>query len=285
MHRIAEYGYDPIGTATQGTTLNIIINEELRSFIDPLTPVEYAALERSLQAEGCRDALVLWRDVLIDGHNRYEICQKHGIPFRTVHNNNFATLEDVMLWVIDNNLARRSVSDFQRGMLALRKKEIVAARAAQRAAEAPPEQAPEEAGADDAVDPPWSTREDVAKAARVSASTLSQIERIRKTAAPELVDAVRSGTISVSAAANVASLPAEAQVAAVAGGKKELQQAARQVREQKTSTRPKKEVESLAPEDQVKALRAEIRELKDRMATLLNENEVLKSKLTHLGAA
>jgi transcriptional regulator with XRE-family HTH domain len=257
--------------------LNIIINDELRSFIDPLTPVEYAALERSLQAEGCRDALVLWRDVLIDGHNRYDICQKHGIPFRTVHNNNFATLEDVMLWVIDNNLARRSVSDFQRGMLALRKKEIVAA----RAAAAPPEQAAEES-ADDAASPPWSTREDVAKAARVSANTLSQIERIRKTAAPELVDAVRTGTISVSAAANVASLPPEAQVAAVAGGRKELQQAARQVREQKTGTRPKKEIETLAPEEQVKALRAEIRELKDRMATLLTENDVLKSKLAHM---
>jgi len=265
--------------------LDIIINDELRSFIDPLTPVEYAALERSLQAEGCRDALVLWRDVLIDGHNRYEICRKHGIPFRTVHNNNFATLEDVMLWVIDNNLARRSVSDFQRGMLALRKKEIVAARAAQRAAEAPPEQQAEETPAGDATDPPWSTREDVAKAARVSANTLSQIERIRKAAAPELVDAVRSGTISVSAAASVASLPPEAQVAAVAGGKKELQQAARQVREQKSSTRPRKEVIPESPEDQVKALRAELRELKDRMATLLTENEVLKQKLVNLGAA
>jgi transcriptional regulator with XRE-family HTH domain len=182
-----------------------------------------------------------------------------------------------MLWVIDNNLARRSVSDFQRGMLALRKKEIVAA----RAAAAPPEQAAEES-ADDAASPPWSTREDVAKAARVSANTLSQIERIRKTAAPELVDAVRTGTISVSAAANVASLPPEAQVAAVAGGRKELQQAARQVREQKTGTRPKKEIETLAPEEQVKALRAEIRELKDRMATLLTENDVLKSKLAHM---
>jgi transcriptional regulator with XRE-family HTH domain len=268
---------------SQGTTLNIIINDELRSFIDPLTPVEYAALERSLQAEGCRDALVLWRDVLIDGHNRYEICQKHGIPFRTVHNNNFASLEDVMLWVIDNNLARRSVSDFQRGMLALRKKEIVAARAAQRAAEAPPEQAADEQSGD-AANPPWSTREDVAKAARVSANTLSQIERIRKTAAPELVRAVRSGEISVSAAATVASLPPEAQVAAVAGGRKELQQAARQVREQKTGARPKKDVEPESPEEKVKALRAQVGELKDRVATLMTENEVLKQKLAALGA-
>ncbi|KQY01503.1 hypothetical protein ASD28_08340 [Massilia sp. Root133] len=264
--------------------MNITINEELRSFIDPLTPVEYAALERSLLADGCRDALVLWRDVLIDGHNRYEICTKHGIEFRTVNNDKFDSLEDVMLWVIDNNLARRSVSDFQRGMLALRKKEIVAARAAQRAAEAPPDQpAPEPA--DDPVDPPWSTREDVAKAARVSANTLSQIERIRKTAAPELVDAVRSGTISVSAAASVASLPPEAQVAAVAGGRKELQQAARQVREQKTGAKPKKETVPDSPEDQVKALRAQVGELKDRVATLMTENEVLRQKLAALGGA
>ncbi len=268
----------------QGHILNITINEELRSFIDPLTPVEYAALERSLLADGCRDALVLWRDVLIDGHNRYDICTKHGIEFRTVNNDKFDSLEDVMLWVIDNNLARRSVSDFQRGMLALRKKEIVAARAAQRAAEAPPDQpAPEPA--DDPVDPPWSTREDVAKAARVSANTLSQIERIRKTAAPELVDAVRSGTISVSAAASVASLPPEAQVAAVAGGRKELQQAARQVREQKTGAKPKKETVPESPEDQVKALRAQVGELKDRVATLMTENEVLRQKLAALGGA
>lgn len=268
----------------QGHTLNITINEELRSFIDPLTPVEYAALERSLLADGCRDALVLWRDVLIDGHNRYDICTKHGIPFRTVSNDKFDSLEDVMLWVIDNNLARRSVSDFQRGMLALRKKEIVAARAAQRAAEAPPEQAAEEP-ADDPADPPWSTREDVAKAARVSANTLSQIERIRKTAAPELVDAVRTGTISVSAAASVASLPPEAQVAAVAGGRKELQQAARQVREQKAGAKPKKETVPDSPEDQVKALRAQVGELKDRVATLMTENEVLRQKLAALGGA
>jgi transcriptional regulator with XRE-family HTH domain len=267
----------------QGMTLNIIINEELRSFIDPLTPVEYAALERSLLAEGCRDALVLWRDVLIDGHNRYDICRKHGIEFRTVQNDRFESLEDVMLWVIDNNLARRSVSDFQRGMLALRKKEIVAQRAAQRAAEAPPDQpAPEEAE-DDAANPPWSTREDVAKAARVSANTLSQIERIRKTAAPELVEAVRKGDISVSAAATVASLPAQAQVAAVAGGRKELQQAARQVREQKAGAKPKKDAMPEAPEEQVKVLRGQVGELKDRVATLMNENEVLKQKLAALG--
>ena len=259
--------------------MNITINDELRSYVDPLTPAEYEALERSLLTEGCREALILWRDVLIDGHNRYAICSQHGIPFRTVQNDKFESLEEVKLWMIDNQLARRSVTDFQRGLMALRKKEILAARAAQKSD-------PELQTVDDqaaSFTPPWSTREEVARAARVSANTISQIERIQKAAAPELVEAVRSGAISVSAAANVASLPREAQVAAVAGGKKELQQAARQVREQKSAAKPKKEVAPESPEEQVKALRAQVGELKDRVATLMTENEVLRQKLANLG--
>lgn len=267
------------GKTTQGQQLDIKINDELRSFVDPLTDIEYAALERSLQAEGCRDALVLWRDTLIDGHNRYEICTKHGIPFRTVHNNNFASLEDVMLWMIDNHLARRSVSDFQRGVLALRKKELVAARMAEQP---PQEDGDKNAPADD-TSPPWNTREDVARAARVSSNTISQIERIQKAATPQLREAVRTGAISINAAANVAQLPEEQQIAAVAGGRKELQQAARQVREQKMATRPKKEKVELDPEDELAALRKEVASLKDRLATLLTDNQRLKQRLANAG--
>jgi transcriptional regulator with XRE-family HTH domain len=261
----------------QGKELNITINDELRSFVDPLTEVEYAALERSLLAEGCRDALVLWGETLIDGHNRYAICKKHGIEFRTVQNNSFNSIQDVMLWMIDNHLARRSVSDFQRGLLALRKKAIVSARMAEQPAE------PQAEDPDAPQPPPWNTREEVAKAARVSSNTISQIERIQKAATPQLIEAVRSGTISINAAANVAQLPESVQVAAVAGGRKELQQAARQVREQKAATRPRKETAPADPADEAAAMRAEIAGLKDRVATLLTENEVLKQRLAALG--
>jgi transcriptional regulator with XRE-family HTH domain len=263
----------------QGPELNITINDELRSFVDPLSPIEQAALERSLLAEGCRDALVLWRDTLIDGHNRYELCQKHGIPFRTVHNNTFESIEDVMLWMIDNHLARRSVSDFQRGVLALKKKEIVSARVAER----PADEAADADAAPDASSPPWNTREDVARAARVSSNTISQIERIQKAATPELREAVRTGTISINAAANVAQLPESAQLAAVAGGRKELQQAARQVREQKSAARPRKEKEVVDPADELATLRSERAAMKDRLATLLTENERLKQRLVNAG--
>lgn len=101
--------------------MNIVVNEELKAYIDPMSPEEYAALERSILTEGCRDALVLWGDVLVDGHHRYGICQKHGLPFQTVQNTHFKTMEDVHLWMIDQHLGRRSISDYQRGVLALTK--------------------------------------------------------------------------------------------------------------------------------------------------------------------
>lgn len=256
--------------------MNIRINDELRAYIDPLTANEYAALERSLLAEGCRDALVLWGEVLIDGHNRYAICKKHGIDFKTTQNDSFATIEDVMLWMIDNHLARRSVSDFQRGMLALRKKSILAARI-----KVQQESGKETAPADLPEQPPLNTREDLAKVAGISSNAISQIEKIQKTAAPELVEAVRSGTISLNAAAAVASLPSEEQVAAVVGGKKELRQAAKQVRESKTpaqSTRMEAASEAAAPDSELATLKA-------RIDKLNAENAALKAQVATLTAA
>jgi FtsZ-binding cell division protein ZapB len=268
--------------------MQIKINDVLRSYIDPLTEAEFTALERSILVEGCRDALVLWGDVLVDGHNRYQICQQHGIPFKVTENTSFKSLDDVKLWMIDNHLGRRSVSDFQRGVLALRKKEIVAARAAELAALAqaedaaiaPPES--EEAPARPAA-MPLSSREDIARAARLSSNTISQIEKIQKTATPELVEAVRSGTISINAAATVASLPEAQQVAAVAGGKKQLQQAAKEVRELRAAMRPPKEAkEGDEPLSEVEQLRAEVATLKQRNAALKAENAALQERIAAL---
>ncbi|WP_292938145.1 hypothetical protein [Noviherbaspirillum sp.] len=259
--------------------MTITINEDLRAYIDPLTEDEHAALERSLLAEGCRDALVLWGDLLVDGHNRYSICQKHGIPFNTVQNQTFQSMDDVHLWMIDNHLGRRSVSDFQRGVLALRKKEIVAARLAQ-AQQPAAEPAAAEAAAPSSTAPVL-TREAVARAARVSSATLGQIEKIQKTAAPELVSAVKAGVISINAAAAVASLPGEKQVAAVAGGKKELRQVARQVREARLPPKP----EPVPPPSDATPEQLEIHRLTLLVTRLTEERDQLKKKVQHLTIA
>lgn len=265
-------------------TMTIKISEELRAYIDPLTPDEYAALESSLLAEGCRDALVLWGDLLVDGHNRHGICQKHGIPFTTVQNKNFKSMEDVHLWMIDNHLGRRSVSDFQRGVLALRKKEILSSRQAQENANVSAESVQAESATRTDASPPLTlTREAIARAARVSSTTLGQIEKIQKTAAPELVSAVKTGVISINAAATVASLPVEEQVAAVSGGRKELRKAARQIRDARTSP-SKPAAPPPLPEDATPE-QLTIHRLQLEIAELTAERDQLKTKVQHLTIA
>ena len=282
--------------------MNIVVNEELKAYIEPLTPDEHEALERSILTEGCRDALVLWGDVLVDGHNRYGICQKHGLPFQTVQNPRFQSMEDVHLWMIDQHLGRRSVSDFQRGVLALRKREIVADRRA-RAATAPDEAgvsgesaaspSPAETAAGLPAADPLNSREAIAKAARLSSSQVVMIEKIQKQAAPELVAAVKSGTISINAAAAVATLPAEEQVAAVAAGKEELKQAAKRVRDLK-----RKPAREDAPKDPADADQAavenesssggdsdEVQRLRQQIAELTAENAELRRQLAQLNPA
>ena len=108
--------------------MEIRIDEGLRAYIDPLTE-DRSALERSLLAEGCRDALVLWGDLLIDGHNRYALCRKHNIPFETrpehqlqVHRGR-VSLDDR-----EPPGPAQRCPDFQRGVLALRKREILQSR-------------------------------------------------------------------------------------------------------------------------------------------------------------
>ncbi len=300
--------------------MEIRVDEGLRAYIDTLTEDEHAALERSLLAEGCRDALVLWGDLLVDGHNRYAICVKHDIPFKTIQHPHFKSIEDVHLWMIENHLGRRSVSDFQRGVLALRKKEILLARTGPEAGAATGDAATEGAGSDGAPSdgappdgspsddsPPWDedapgtsaapmrghanpdwkpavpSRQALARAARISSNTLGQIEKIQKSAAPELVRAVKEGAISINAAAAVASLPAERQAAAVAGGRKELQQAAREVRQAKAP--PPREAPPEEPIESIADMPAEIARLRQLLAKLTDERDQLKKKVMHLTVA
>ncbi len=280
--------------------MDIVVKEELKAYIDPLTADEHDALERSILAEGCRDALVLWGNVLVDGHNRFGICQKHGLPFNTVQNTRFQSMEDVHLWMIEQHLGRRSVSDFQRGVLALRKRDILAARKQVEQAQLQRESDGTADVADEGEDsPPWEpapkiSRAELAREAKLSTSQVGMIERIHAQAAPEVVEAVKAGVISISAAAAVADLPEDEQRAAAAGGKDELKQAAKRVRESKRKPRAPKpdaaEMDFEEPsEDEIASRDAEVLSaleqlgedaaaLRRRVVALTRENDTLRAQ-------
>jgi len=274
--------------------MHIVVNEELKAYIDPLTPDEYESLERSLLSEGCRDALVLWGDTLVDGHHRYSVCRKHDLPFQTIQNTRFQSMEDVHLWMIEQHLGRRSVSPFQRGVLALRKREIMAARrgrakasedeapalAAEAVAEA--QVMPVEAPAVVSAAGPVPSRDDLAREARLSQSQVGLIEKIQKQATEEVVAAVKSGVLSINAAAAVASLPVEEQRAAAEAGGKELKEAAKRVRESRRKPRQKDQDEGEAAAASAMSEREELLALRQRVAELTAENEELRRQLAEL---
>jgi AraC-like DNA-binding protein len=97
-------------------TMNLAILPELEEFIIPLQREEYKLLERNILEEGCREPLMVWpakeKQILVDGHNRYRICSKHGMPFKT-NEINFHDLEEAKIWIINNQMGRRNLNPDQ----------------------------------------------------------------------------------------------------------------------------------------------------------------------------
>lgn len=92
--------------------MDIKIDPEFRDVIPPLSAEEYAGLEANILADGCMNALVLWGEILVDGHNRYRICTEHNIPFKTVQKD-FDSREDVIIWICKNQSGRRNLTPEQ----------------------------------------------------------------------------------------------------------------------------------------------------------------------------
>jgi len=92
------------------TSDQIQINPEFQKLIPPLSPDEFAQLEANILDEGIRDPLVVWRQTgyLVDGHNRYQIAQKHGLEY-AVHEKDFADKEEVRSWMDENQIGRRNL--------------------------------------------------------------------------------------------------------------------------------------------------------------------------------
>ena len=183
----------------------MIIDEEFAGLIPPLTEEEYKGLETSILAEGCRDALVCWKDVLIDGHNRYRICQAHGVSFKVVQKE-FAGRNEVLLWMLHNQLGRRNLNDFQRVEMVRKCEGAVKAQAKERQGTRTDlitsgQNFPEVKRATD----------ELGELAGVSRKTYEHATVILDTAPEEVIQATRKDELSINAAYAVTKLPEEKQ--------------------------------------------------------------------------
>jgi len=107
---------------------NLTVKPQFKSLISPLSDDEFNQLEENILAHGCRDAIKHWKGIIIDGHNRYAICQKHNLPYQSV-NLRFTSNQDATVWIIANQLGRRNLTDASRIKLALKKANLLRDRA------------------------------------------------------------------------------------------------------------------------------------------------------------
>lgn len=96
------------------TVDGITIDREFKNLIPAIVDEERKQLEANIvEFGGARDPLVVWRDgdrdILIDGHNRYEICTRLDLPYE-VESMEFASRDEVADWIDRNQLGRRNLS-------------------------------------------------------------------------------------------------------------------------------------------------------------------------------
>lgn len=89
--------------------MSIKINSGFKAVLLPLSKEARAGLESSIIDDGCREPLVLWGDILVDGHNRFDICQRRGIKFKTVEKD-FGDEGEAKEWILSNQMNRRNMT-------------------------------------------------------------------------------------------------------------------------------------------------------------------------------
>jgi hypothetical protein len=105
------------------------IDNEFQACIEPLSSEEKALLETDIKAHGCIHPLTVWtydgEDILVDGHHRYEICERLGIAY-DVKRVDFPSRQAVLDWIEVSQMGRRNLSEDRkrilRGRCYLRKK-------------------------------------------------------------------------------------------------------------------------------------------------------------------
>lgn len=189
---------------------------------------EYEALRENIREHGQREPAWTWHGQIIDGRHRARVCDELGIDLQCrEYDGDEATL---VPFVVSLNLHRRHLDESQRAMVAARLANLRDGQRADRAA---------------SIDAPAVTQTQAAELLNVSRPSVQRAREVIDKGAPELVQAVERGEVSVSAAATVAEVPKEEQAEIVARGEREILEAAKAIRAKKAEERRAERVEKI----------------------------------------
>jgi N6-adenosine-specific RNA methylase IME4 len=182
---------------------------------------EFADLVADIKAHGLHEPIVIYEDKILDGRNRYRACLEAGVePTFTAY-----TGDDPVAYVVSLNLRRRHLSESQRAMVAAKLATLKLG------------------------DNQYTEGLPIGRSSEllnVGERSVARAREVIDRGATELVHAVEQGTVSVSAAADVAALPAQEQREIVARGEREILRAAQEIRARKAEMRRAERIERLA---------------------------------------
>lgn len=97
---------------------DLIIDKEFESVIPPLTDEEFELLKESVLNDGeVYHPLVVWNNIIVDGHHRYKILKEHPEVKYRIKERAFENRYEAISWICLNQLGRRNLNDAQKKML------------------------------------------------------------------------------------------------------------------------------------------------------------------------
>lgn len=181
---------------------------------------DYQALVQDIETNGQRAPIVLHEGKILDGRNRYRVCKDLQLEPQT----EVYTGDDALAYVLSLNLYRRQLTVAQRALIAADLSSMRGTSAITIDTE--------KAGAGHDSDDARMAIEDAAKVLGISPRSVSSACKVVRDGTPELINAVKSGEVSVSAAEQVAKLEKEEQKELCSRGPKAIRKAAKELREE-----------------------------------------------------
>ena len=177
------------------------VNPAFKSLIPPLSNEEYEGLEQNILADGkVRDAIVVWNGMIADGHNRYEIAKKHGLSFETMEKE-FEDEYAVKLWIIDNQLGRRNITELVKVELVNKKRPLLEAKAKANSIDSGKHFGKGLTKSSNPIEiSTVNTRKELAQMAGVSEDTFRKANKILDEAPQGIIDKVRKGDKKINTA-------------------------------------------------------------------------------------
>lgn len=171
---------------------------ELAELLPPLTGEQLAALEKDILQNGCYAPIIVNEDlVIVDGHNRQQICTRHDLPYKmTVFA--FDDLLEAKQWALDTQKGRRNLDKWELGKIALKLRPEIEARAKENMSLGGQAYKPREEGLTTLSNlPPVNTRRDLADSVGIGEVTMGKIMQIDEHAPAAVKEALDKKELSV----------------------------------------------------------------------------------------